>query len=784
MPADRTKRVTWREIAIHAVVLCAALVVLYPAVFVLGHALLPGELLYDFPPWKRLESAPVDTTPNKTLIESFLMFNMFYQTAARSLAIGEWPLWNPYEFAGIPLLANYQSAVFYPPRLLHAAMDIFWATTTYILLKVWLCGMTAYYCARQFDLSRAAARFVSFGWMMGGYVMVWTYWAVPDVAAWLPLLLLSAEWIVQERPRRGTALMTVSGALMLLAGHPESAFTGALGVALYFFIRVGQQRPNAPQLGKTLGAASAAWALALAYTAVQTLPFIEYLGQSHTLASRATAESDLHFVNRAAFIALFVPRFFGGNTEGNFDTSIAENSNFVHLAYSGVAVWLAIACLSFFREIPKLSQRRLAALAVPCAAGILTAFNVPPFGLVSRLPLLDASWGCYYLAFPLFALPLLGGHGIDAWTNRDRTFRDLVFPFAAAFAVSALVVITFVVQRERLAAADLTTFSLRQSLIAIAFATSAVGAAGLFIFTRRKALTANVFVLLLVVDLAYAARGLHETAPRDRLFPDTELTEFLVELETPHRVNSASAGIPTGLLESLGIEGQWAYDGILPQRPFDFFGRTHGAWWDGAEALTSTAYYLHDPSLDAAFDTTDRSRFRSLGAYDGVEVYENLDALRRTFLVPAVHVLDGPDALFAALTVPDFDPKEAALLEAPPPFHVDAARGKPVGISNVLSRTFTRVAVTVDTPEPVYLVLTDAYYPGWRATVNGVETSIAPAYHLFRCVPVPAGMSNVVFEYRPASFRIGLAVSSTSLILSAVGICLGIAWNRRKTRGN
>jgi len=92
------------------------------------------------------------------------------------------------------------------------------------------------------------------------------------VAAWLPLQLVSAELLIRGQVRRGGALMALSSTLMLLAGHPESAFTMSAGTGLYFFARLIRCKVRL----RAIGCAALAWAAALAITAPQTLPFIEY----------------------------------------------------------------------------------------------------------------------------------------------------------------------------------------------------------------------------------------------------------------------------------------------------------------------------------------------------------------------------------------------------------------------------------------------------------------------------------------------------------------------------
>ena len=61
----------------------------------------------------------------------------------------------------------------------------------------------------------------------------------------------------------------------------------------------------------------------------------------------------------------------------------------------------------------------------------------------------------------------------------------------------------------------------------------------------------------------------------------------------------------------------------------------------------------------------------------------------------------------------------------------------------------TNIAIRVDAPEGGYLVLTDTFYPGWQATVDGTATNIVPAFHAFRAVPVSTGFHDVIFIYWP-----------------------------------
>jgi uncharacterized membrane protein YfhO len=78
-----------------------------------------------------------------------------------------------------------------------------------------------------------------------------------------------------------------------------------------------------------------------------------------------------------------------------------------------------------------------------------------------------------------------------------------------------------------------------------------------------------------------------------------------------------------------------------------------------------------------------------------------------------------------------------------------------------------RVVVTTVAERPAWLVLNDTYGPGWRASIDGRPAPLFRANALVRAVPVPAGRHEVGFAYRPASVRVGAAVSIAALAIVA-----------------
>ena len=197
-----------------------------------------------------------------------------------------------------------------------------------------------------------------------------------------------------------------------------------------------------------------------------------------------------------------------------------------------------------------------------------------------------------------------------------------------------------------------------------------------------------------------------------------------------------------------------------------------------SEPLVPDGLYLQAPAgaswtvrgvalVDRRDDT-----FRSLvpGQYrlilsGDVKMYENLDVLRRAFVVPSWTWRPDVTSSVEAMADPDFQPGREAVVvgEGAPVTH----EARPVRVE-VVRYGPEEVVVHADLEGDGLIVLTDAFYPGWRATLDGERRPVYQVDGLFRGIMAPAGHHEIVFSYESRPFLIGRAISVAALLLTVL----------------
>jgi hypothetical protein len=146
------------------------------------------------------------------------------------------PLWNPYEMAGTPLLANFQSSAYYPLNLLLYIFPFSISWSFFILIQPLLAGTFLYLYLRSLKLGEGGSLLGAIIFAYSGFSIAWLEWGVVlHTALWLPLILLAVDKGIIQKDNKWNALFIISLSVSFFAGHLQTFFYIFLFMLFYFY---------------------------------------------------------------------------------------------------------------------------------------------------------------------------------------------------------------------------------------------------------------------------------------------------------------------------------------------------------------------------------------------------------------------------------------------------------------------------------------------------------------------------------------------------------------------
>ncbi|MHB8620726.1 MAG: YfhO family protein, partial [Chloroflexota bacterium] len=283
-----------------------------------------------------------------------------------------------------------------------------------------------------------------------------------------------------------------------------------------------------------------------------------------------------------------------------------------------------------------------------------------------------------------------------------------------------------------------------------------------------------IAVGLVVLDLGSAGYAFNPqyrdlTAP----FQQTALLNFLHRDQSAYRVDSATnvdGIVPPDLPNLARYESIWGvFNPVVVADYYDFWKTYIPGRGSRLYDLLGVKYLLakNGTPLDPKFVPVAR-------AGEQVTIYRNRTALPRAFVVGQSAGGTHPQAL-QTIRSPAFRPDQEAILEGGP---AAGDRGGPWP-ATLSHETGNRLDVAVDAPRPGILVISDVYYPGWHARVDGKSARLYRADYVFQGVQVPAGKHAVQLHFAPTTFRLGAAVSIFGWLAALATLALGL-WRLRR----
>lgn len=203
--------------------------------------------------------------------------------------------------------------------------------------------------------------------------------------------------------------------------------------------------------------------------------------------------------------------------------------------------------------------------------------------------------------------------------------------------------------------------------------------------------------------------------------------------------------------------------------------------------LQAATLYDERTNMFTSLLPSDRGRFRLVHSGD-VKIYENLDVRPRAYLVHQLFTAqDADEAREAIQREETIQQGRAAVIEttdgAPISSQIDQENNHSSARDEVTMVTYTaeEITIAVNNTNAAFLVLSDSYYPGWEAIVNGAATPIYPTNVLFRGIAVPAGENVITFRYRPRSWQQGRLLAAGGLMLWGMMVLLSRKnWRRKR----
>jgi hypothetical protein len=710
---------------------------------------------------------------------------------ARMWRASEIPAWNPYTFSGSPLLANGIAGVFYPPNLLFLVLSPVFANNVTVLLSFCVAGSGCYVFARHLTGDRVAAlvsavTFAGSGFFFGHVV----HQAVLASACWLPWALYGVERCRIEWSFCHVLIGSIAVALAGLAGQAQTFATIVLAVAVYGLVLV-TRRSVRPAV-----AALVVVVIGTGLAAIQLVPTLSVLHDEDFRLSYGLARS---YSFPLSHLPLLLFPYLFGSTSNVFPYQAAYRGlwNLDELnGYVGAAalVFAAIAT-RLMRE-----DRRLVALVVLATLGLaLASAGAWPLGhLVYLLPLYGnfRDWGRYVL-FTDLAVALLAGCGVAELRGAPLARRRSGLRVAALVPVGlglAAVGVRLIGPMRRFEVGGTSGWA--ALLVPVLAAAAGLGAAWSLVRSLRLAAVIAVAVVLLdgigafggwkvgvtptgEVTSVLSARatpswGTAATSPGGLsrfLFVGNRTvysTDSYPDVSDMQRLHSANGYVPLGLLPRAYASalGGMDYEGNVPDPAVLWSPNGHLL-----DLLRITAIMFDPGYTNPTPDGQSDLSFAGTVA-GGLLRYDHQPTLADAFVVGQIDTKSHVAVLAAINGDVPWNPSAEALVEST---CKECPSGHPGSAGHVIDERWTDLQfhALVRATRPGMLVISQAWFPGWAATVNRHSVPVVRVDGLLQGVPVATGTERVTLTYRAPGLRLGELITvmmATALLGTAIGL--------------
>ncbi len=774
--------------------------------------------------------------------DAVTQFYTWYSYLGESLRSGNVPVWNPSQFSGAPFTGDPLSGWTYlPAMILFTLLPLVAAVKTYLFAHVLLAGLFTYALARTLKMGPAGALLAAAIYEFNGHMFIHNIccFAWPSVLTWLPLAILGVElairstrWL-QRGLWWGVSGLAVSQILASWLGQGTYYALLALGGYVLYRTLISPPDTILSIWGRVSGLflhGTLILVFGFGLAAAGLLPRLEYKNLS-SLAngySKAGLEGD-----NSQAVASLIGGWSASDLQQLF---VSPGFNYVGAAVLTLGLTAPLIARGRY-AVPYFAA--LMVFALTLAGSGLT----PLHSLLYKLPDFEQIHPHFpnrvMLVFYLGAALLAGATLTDLGKYGRKTPSLIALPILAAlFLLTRSAPAPDGDTLKSITGKGLWEGSLpflvhyNVPVLAGPFFTvilALVFAAAYALLPSRFAILRGLVVLLLVLTVffdLFSADLVTIDAHADfeggdkivkvdlgRYYDPTGAVKFLKSKgKDPSRYLSYNpegryvGGFTSPNFRALqaenratamGLQSVQGYNPVHLARYDDYIEALNGRSqknYHGTNVYASglgtpllnllNVRYIAVPATFATLSDKGKAILKDLEQEhptvykdSQVRVLENRDAMPRAWIVHSARRTKPKDAL-EMLQSGKIDPKKTALIKNAPP-----ALSNPDDTSadqaSVTGYKADRIELNVSTKAPGMLMLSEVYYPAWKAYVDGKPVSTYRADYLLRAVSVPAGKHTVEFRYESKRLRIGIVVS---LITCAALISLAVAATIQRRR--
>lgn len=704
-----------------------------------------------FNPWNNYYGMPVK---NGAMPDVITQIYPWKKITIESIKMGVMPVWNPYQFSGNPHLANVQSAVFTPFNLLFFILPFIDAWSILILLQPLCAGLFMYLFLRSIRLSQYASILGGISFMFCSFIVTWmAYGTLGFALLFLPLLLYGIERYSEKKDWIAI--------LLLISSPPLSVFSGHFQTSLYVLI-VGfcyvLFRSIAARDKKILVMAALYIGIGGFISLLQIIPTYRFYSQSVRSGSYIQEEA----IPWNQLVRVFAPDFFGN--------PVTRNDWIGHYAEWGTYAGVVPFILALFALSSSRNKFGVYFFGSILAVAVLFAFQPQFISLLalSKIPVLSTSTPSRIVGIVSFCIAVLAAFGLDSVL---QIWKDKKIPKSLiAVALISLVVVALVWIVALTMEADPAKIATRNLVLPTGMAIIAVCIffAGFMKVKFFHILLPVLLVVLTAFEMVRFSTKWMPFDPREYVYPESPLITYLQENAQENRVYGLLGNELFGVFHLYGIEG---YDPLYSKRYGEFIASTDngtiqvlprsavvfprkGRYNKLAIDILGVKYLVHSkgdghaPWVFPFWEYPDS--FTRVFSDEKYEVYENHDAYPRAFLVHSYKIVTDGQKIIDEILAGHTDMRKTVVLEQEPDLsggiHVCDAKD-PVESAQIEQYLPTEIIIKTQSPCNSLLVLSDVYYPGWVAYIDGEEKPLYRANYTFRAVPVLQGEHTVTLRY-------------------------------------